>query len=83
MTDNSNEQAILTSDLKGLPVSENFYLRSKLMGYNSILDIIETPVNVLLSKEDFSYNYLGELVTLLKSHNILHKLQPLPGSSSY
>lgn len=83
MTDSHTEQAILTSDLKDLPVSENFYLRSKLMGYTSISDIVETPVNVLLSKEDFNYNYLGELVSLLKSHNILHKLQPLPGSNSY
>lgn len=83
MTESTSEQAILTSNLKDLAVSENFYLRSKLMGYTSISDIVETPVNVLLGKEDFNYNYLGELVKLLKFHNILHKLQPLPGSSSY
>jgi hypothetical protein len=83
MAETTTEQQILTGKIKELPVTEIFYLRSKLMGYSCIQEIVETPVNVLLSKEDFNYNYLGELVNLLKSHNILHKLQPLPGSSAY
>jgi len=83
MTAEMNDSEILNTEIKDLPVSENFYLRSKLMGYSRIQDIVETPPNVLLSKEDFNYNYLGELVSLLKRHNILHKLQPLPGSTSY
>ena len=74
---------ILMSDLKTLPVSENFYLRSKLMGFEKLQDIFDTPVQQMLNRTDFTYSWLGELITLLKSRKLLYKLQPMPGSIAY
>lgn len=74
---------ILSAKIKDLPVSENFYLRSKLMGFACVQDIVDTPAGVLIKKEDFDYNWLGELVSFLKNNNILHTLQPIPGSRPY
>ena len=82
MTDNIHDTEILTWDIKDLPVSENFYLRSKLMGYSNIEQIVATPPADMVKKEEFSYTWMGELVRLLMSHKMLHKLQPLPGSNS-
>jgi hypothetical protein len=83
MTDDINDPEILTTAIKALPVSESFCLRCKLMGFSRIKEIVETPPNVLLGKEDFNYVFLGELVTILKQHNLLHKLQAIPGSTFY
>lgn len=74
---------ILLAKIKDLPVSENFYLRSKLMGFACVQDIVDTPADVLIKKEDFDYNWLGELVSFLKKNNILHTLQPIPGNRPY
>ena len=83
MTENMNDTEILAADLKDLPMTENFYLRSKLMGYTNLEQIIATPPAMIVSKDEFSYSWMGELIRFLMSHNMLHKLQPLPGSSSY
>lgn len=76
----ANEADILSTEIKRLPLSENFYLRSKLMGFARVQDIVDTPASVLLKKEDFDYNWLGELVSFLKNNNMLHRLQPIPGN---
>ncbi len=83
MTATTTDSGILTSDIKDLPVSDNFYLRSKLMGYSNLEQILETPPAVIVKKDEFSYSWLGELTRLLMSNNMLHKLQPIPGSNSY
>jgi hypothetical protein len=79
----TNKAAILSSKIKDLPVSENFYLRSKLMGFDRVQDIVDTPARQLIGKEDFDYNWLGELVSFLKNNNMLHTLQPIPGNRAY
>jgi hypothetical protein len=76
------EAELLKSPLTQLPLSENFCLRSKLMGLNSLDDIIRTPPAVLVKKEDFSYEWLGELSRFMKNTNLLHRLQPIPGSTA-
>ena len=83
MTDSINDSGILTSEIKDLPVSECFYLRCKLMGFTNIEQIVSTPPAVIVQMEEFNYSWLGELVRLLTSYNMLHRLQRLPGSSFY
>lgn len=79
----ANEEDILSGAIKDLPVSENFYLRSKLMGFACIQDIVDTPARQLIGKEDFDYNWLGELVSFLRNNNMLHTLQAMPGNRAY
>ena len=83
MKNRQQEEDLLTADIKELPVTENFYLRCRLMGFSSIGQIINTPVKSIFAKEDFSYSWMGELVRFLMSQNLLHKLQSLPGNSVY
>ena len=66
-----------------LPLTENFFLRCKLMGFATLGDVVDTPVNVLLRKEDFTYEWLGELAKYLTSQNLLHRLQPITENSFY
>ena len=79
----ANEADILSTEIKKLPLSENFYLRSKLMGFARVQDIVDMPASMLIKKEDFDYNWLGELVSFLNNNNMLHKLQPMPGNRAY
>lgn len=79
----ANEAEILSEEIKNLPLSESFYLRSKLMGFARVQDIVDTPAGLLIKKEDFNYNWLGELVSFLKNNNMLHRLQPIPGNKAY
>ena len=79
----TKENVILKENIKDLPVSENFYLRSELMGFRNIEEILASPAESLLRKKDFSYSWLGELIALLKRNDLLYRLQPLPGSRSY
>ncbi len=69
------EQIFMEKQFGDLPLTENFCLRSKLMGYKTLQDIVKDPVKVLIGKEDFSYNWLGELVRLLNENQLLHRLQ--------
>ncbi len=77
------ENKVLELPIRELAVTESFYLRCKLMGYQCLAEIISTPPQVLVKKEDFTYSWLNELVKLLTSQNLLHKLQAIPGSDSY
>jgi len=72
---------LLKTPISQLPLSGNFYLRSKLMGFHHLQDIIDTPPAGLLGKEDFSYQRLGELSRLLADADLLHLLQPVMGNS--
>ena len=78
----TKEQEILTSEIKKLPVSENFYLRSKLLGHENLAAIDSTPVSVLVEKDEFNYKWMGELRRFLMTNNMLHTLQQLPGNRS-
>lgn len=80
MTGSTDTPDILKADLKDLPVDEGFYLRSKLMGFHTLEDIVHTPAEVMVKKEEFNYRWLGDLSRLLISQNLLHLLQPTPGS---
>ena len=72
---------LLNKSIKDLPLSENFYLRSKLMGFERIEDILKTPPEVLLHKDEFTYDWLGELSRFMTAQKLLPLLQPRPGSN--
>jgi len=76
-----NEQ-ILTLPINDLQLSENFYLRSKLMGFSNLAEIIRTPADVIVGKDDFTYDWLGELAKFLGAKGMLHLLQTLPAGHS-
>jgi len=75
------QDQLIRQPLTELALTESFCLRSKLMGFGTIRDIIDTPVETILEKEDFSYSWLNELVRLMRANNMLYKLQPMPGST--
>ncbi|MXV50362.1 hypothetical protein GS399_05205 [Pedobacter sp. HMF7647] len=80
---NTTTYSIMQQPVQELGLSEVFSLRSKLMGFRTLEDIANTPVQQLLSKEDFNYNWLGELVGFMTQKNLLDRLQELPGSNAY
>jgi hypothetical protein len=51
------------------------------MGFKQLQDIIDTPVAALLRKEDFNYEWLGELSKFLAAQNLLDLLQPFMENS--
>lgn len=73
---------LLSGPLTGLPLSEDFCLRSKRMGLASLEDILGTPPALLVGREGFSYRWLGELVEFMSSKGLLHLLQPIPGNTA-
>jgi hypothetical protein len=73
-------EQIMKGPINGLGASEDFCMRSKLMGCEKLEDILGTPVHVWMKNEAFSYKWLSELVSLAKTHNLLYKLQARPGS---
>lgn len=75
-----NQDKILTQPIQDLHLSENFYLRSKLMGFENLGEIMDTPVSVMVKKEDFNFTWLGELAKFLSERGLLNLLQPLPGA---
>lgn len=75
-----NQDKLFTLPITDLQLSENFYLRSKLMGFHNLGEIMDTPVSVMIKKEDFNFNWLGELAKFLSERGMLNLLQPLPGA---
>jgi hypothetical protein len=63
--------------INSLPFSEVFKLRSKLMGFYTLQDIIDTQKKVLFKKEDFNYIWLNELLDFLNKRNLLYILDRL------
>jgi hypothetical protein len=79
----ADHNQLLNTPISELGLTENFYLRSKLMGFRILNDIIRTPPEVLVNKTDFNFDWLGELSRFMRMHKLLHILQPIPGSNSF
>jgi len=71
---------ILEQSITSLGLSENFCLRSKLMGFGTLAEIVRMPAGSLVEMEDFSFEWLGELTRFLASKGLLHHLQSFPGN---
>lgn len=77
---NMDQNKLLRLPIGDLHFSENFFLRSKLMGFHNLGEIMDTPVDVLVKKDDFNFTWLGELAKFLSDRGLLNLLQPLPGA---
>lgn len=66
------ENVFLSSPIAELAVTEVFKLRSKLMGFSTIAQILETDMQAISQKEDYSERWYFELVSLLDRNSLLH-----------
>ncbi|WP_426330101.1 hypothetical protein [Pedobacter sp. R-06] len=67
-------------DFLNLPIAEvalteSFILRSKLMGFFTLNDIISSELLTLHEREDYSERWYYEFVSFLKLHNLTHLLE--------
>lgn len=62
----------LNMAITDLAVSEGFMLRSKLMGFNTIGEIVKANLVEVSAKEDYSQRWYFELVSILDRRGLLH-----------
>lgn len=62
----------LKTPISQLPVTEVFMLRSKLMGFNTLAEIMEAGIPEVSKKEDYSQRWYLELISLLDRRGLLH-----------
>ncbi|QDW24258.1 hypothetical protein [Pedobacter sp. KBS0701] len=65
---------LLNLPIAELPLSENFKLRSKLMGFFTILDIIGANQKELPELDDYSEHWYFEFVDFLRRKDLLNLL---------
>ena len=75
-----NDQ-VMHVPIKKLGLSKEFNMQCKVMGFETLNDVILTGPKQLLEKNGFSYTWLGELVKYLNKRKLLHLLQPIPGKT--
>jgi len=73
-------------EIAGLPVGElglsaEFRVRCELMGFRCLGDVFALGPEELVTLPDFSYGWLGELVSFLLKYQALHLLQARAGKS--
>lgn len=66
-------------EFSALGFSAGFCSKSRQMGFQRLDDVLKLSPEELVSKEEFSYIWLGELSAFLEKNKQLHLLQPLPG----
>lgn len=76
-----DQQELLTLPLKVLGFSKKFRDTCSLMQKNTLGSLLAEGSKLQHNKH-FSYQWLEELVRFLQKNNMLHLLQPLPGSKS-
>jgi DNA-directed RNA polymerase alpha subunit len=79
----ANNSSLLNHPVRELGFSSAFKDSCKKMGYKTLGEILQDTPEVLLKKEGFNYNWLGELSKFLSEHQLIHLLQPLPGKSAH
>lgn len=72
---------LLHKDIANLPVSADFIAQCKGMGFNTLKDIANKGWIALMQDRGFSFRWLGELMTLLESNQLVHKLQAKPDTA--
>lgn len=65
---------LLNLPIAELPLSQNFKLRSKLMGFFTLQDIIGAPQKELHELDDYSEHWYFEFVDFLHRKDLLHLL---------
>jgi len=61
-------------------ISQSFFDQCQKMNFHKMADILQTEPQVLLNQKGFTYHWLSELSIFLKAKDLLHLLQPIPGS---
>ncbi|KLT63914.1 hypothetical protein [Pedobacter sp. BMA] len=75
MENNSKKNyAILNLPIKELAFSENFKLRSKLMGFFCLNDILSCDLRKLHEREDYSERFYYEFIRFLTDNDLSHAL---------
>lgn len=67
-----HENVFLSTPIEQLAVTEVFKLRSKLMGFSTISQILDTDMRTISQKDDYSERWYFELVSLLDRNSLLH-----------
>jgi len=76
-----DKKPLIEEQIGTLGFSREFLEASGKMGFGTIADVLAAGREELLKREGFSYHWLGELVTFLSEHKLIHLLQPMPGSN--
>ncbi|MET0573447.1 MAG: hypothetical protein ABWZ79_18645 [Pedobacter agri] len=69
------QMGFLNTPISKLPVTEVFMLRSKLMGFSNLAEIIQTDLFKLSKHEDYSQRWYLELINVLLRHGLLHLIE--------
>ena len=69
-----NHLFLLNLPIMELPLSESFKLRSKLMGFFTLSDVLQADLSQLHGHGDYSEKWYFELINFLKRKNLLHLL---------
>jgi hypothetical protein len=77
------QQYPLLQSFTALKAGKEFITQCHEMGFKNIQDILRLTPEELITKNGFSYHWLGELVSLLKKNQLLHLLQSIPGRTAY
>jgi len=67
--------SLLNLPITELPLSESFILRSKLMGFFTLQDILREDQRMLHEKDDYSERWYFEFIDFLKRKELLHLLR--------
>lgn len=66
---------ILEKPITQIPTSEEFLAMANLNHFENLSQMLEFPVHELERLEGFNYHILDELITILKSHELLDRLK--------
>ncbi|MCX2477200.1 hypothetical protein OQZ33_22895 [Pedobacter sp. MC2016-05] len=66
------KMGFLNTPINTLPVTEVFMLRSKLMGFATLAEVVRTDLVELSNHEDYSQRWFLELVSVLDRQGLLH-----------
>ncbi|MEJ5962890.1 hypothetical protein [Pedobacter immunditicola] len=65
----------LNISLAELTLNELFVEQSRLLGLVTLGDVLESRIETLSKKKDFSYTWYADLLALLKEHGLLSEFQ--------
>lgn len=68
------EMEFLTVPIKELPVTEAFMLRSKLMGFATLAEVVASDLREVSGREDYSERWYFELVNIFERRGLSHLL---------
>jgi len=65
----------LNISLAELTLNKLFVEQSQLLGLVTLSDVLESRIETLSKKKDFSYTWYADLLALLKEHGLLSEFQ--------